>query len=57
MRAILNALGLEKHSDYVRDYFDNVNMRKCIYMSTVIIVLELWMIIRLTRKIFKDSRL
>ncbi len=55
MRAILNALGLEKHSDYVRDYFDNVNMRKCIYMSTVIIVLELWMIIRLTRKIFKDN--
>ena len=54
MSAVLKSLGFEKHSTYVRDYFDNVNMRKSIYMSAVIIVLELWMIIRLTLTIFRE---
>lgn len=54
MSAILNSLGFEKQSPYVRDYFDNVNMRKSIYMSGVIIVLEIWMIIRLTITIIRD---
>ena len=54
MSAILKSLGFEKHSVYVRDYFDNVNMRQSIYMSAVIIVLELWMIIRMTRKIISE---
>ena len=54
MRVVLNSLGFEKHSTYVRDYFDNVNMRKSIYMSAVIIVLELWMIIRLTLTIIRE---
>ncbi|MBR5682380.1 MAG: bifunctional diguanylate cyclase/phosphodiesterase [Ruminococcus sp.] len=54
MSAILKSLGFEKHSPYVRDYFDNVNMRKSIYMSSIIIVLEVWMIIRMTRTIFRE---
>ena len=54
MSTILKSLGFEKHTPYVRDYFDNVNMRKSIYMSAIIIVLEIWMIIRLTRTIFRE---
>ena len=54
MSAVLKSLGIEKQSAYVRDYFDNVNMRKSIYMSAVIIVLEIWMIIRMTRMIFRE---
>ncbi|MBQ3919601.1 MAG: GGDEF domain-containing protein, partial [Oscillospiraceae bacterium] len=37
-------LGLVKENDYVRDTFDFGNMRTSLYMSTVIIALELWMI-------------
>ena len=55
MKAILNGLGFEKQSKYVRDYFFSTNMRAGIYMSIVIIVLEIWMIIRLTVKIFTDN--
>ena len=55
MKAIFNGLGFEKQSKYVRDYFFSTNMRAGIYMSIVIIVLEIWMIIRLTVKIFTDN--
>ncbi len=37
-------LGLVKESDHVRDMFDFGNMRTSLYMSAVIIALELWMI-------------
>ncbi|MCR5675845.1 MAG: bifunctional diguanylate cyclase/phosphodiesterase [Lachnospiraceae bacterium] len=37
-------LGLCKDSAFVRDEFDFENMRTSIYMSVVIIVLEIWMI-------------
>ena len=36
--------GLVKESDRVRDMFDFANMRTSLYMSVVIIALELWMI-------------
>lgn len=55
MRAILNGLGFEKQSKYVRDYFYTTNMRASIYMSIVVIVLEVWMIIRMTVNIFRDN--
>ncbi len=55
MRAILNGLGFEKQSKYVRDYFYITNMRASIYMSIVVIVLEVWMIIRMTVTIFRDN--
>lgn len=55
MKAILNGLGFEKNSKYVRDYFFTTNMRASIYMSLVVIVLEVWMIIRMTVTIFRDN--
>ena len=47
-------LGVDRQSPYVRNYFYAANMRASIYMSIVIIVLEVWMIIRMTRKIFRE---
>lgn len=44
---ILEKLGLQKKSRYVRDFFYAANMRASIYMSVVIITIELWMIFRL----------
>ena len=55
MKAILNGLGFEKNSKYVLDYFFTTNMRASIYMSLVVIVLEVWMIIRMTVTIFRDN--
>ena len=37
-------LGLEKRSEYVNNYFARANFRSSIYMSIVIIILELWML-------------
>jgi len=45
-------LGLESQSPYVRDYFYATNMRASIYMSVIVVVLEIWMIFRMTRTIF-----
>jgi len=48
---IIQWLGIDKKSPYVRDYFYAVNMRASIYMSLIVVVLEIWMIIRMTRTI------
>ena len=52
---LLKWLGLDKQSPYVKNYFFHTNMRASIYMSVVVIVLELWMIVRMTRTIFVDA--
>ena len=46
-------LGIDKKSPYVQNYFYGVNMRASIYMSAIVIVLEIWMIIRMTRTILE----
>lgn len=51
---IMRWLGLDKQSQYVRDYFYTTNMRASIYMSVVVIVLEVWMILRMTKTIIRD---
>ena len=48
-KAVQRGTGLEKHSEYVKDYFFDANMKASIYMSIMVIVLEVWMIIRTTR--------
>jgi len=48
---ILRLTGLEKQSPYMRRYFYAENMRASIYMSVVVIVLEIWMIIRMIKTI------
>ena len=54
MKVLLQGLGFEKQSKYVSDYFYRTNMRASIYMSIVVIVLEVWMIIRMTKTIFEN---
>lgn len=48
-------LGLDKQSNYVKRFFYHTNMRASIYMSVVVIVLELWMIVRMTRTIIEGQ--
>lgn len=49
LEKIKDWLGLSEQDDYVKDYFYRSNMKAVIYMSVVVICLELWMILRLTR--------
>lgn len=44
MKKLRRWLGLEKRSEYVNKYFDTANFRSSIYMSVVIIIMELWML-------------
>ncbi|WP_303789506.1 GGDEF domain-containing phosphodiesterase [Ruminococcus flavefaciens] len=55
MKWLTDGLGFEKQSKYVDDYFFRANMRASIYMSVVVIVIEIWMIIRLTNTIFANN--
>ena len=52
---VLQMVGLDKHSEYVDNYFYSTNMKASIYMSSLVIVLEIWMIIRLTNTIIKNN--
>ena len=54
MKWVADGLGFEKQSKYVNEYFFRANMRASIYMSVVVIVLEIWMIIRMTNTIFEN---
>ena len=47
---ILDLLGFKKHDPYVKKHLNDANVRSCIYMSFVIIVIEIWMIVRSTNK-------
>ncbi len=37
-------LGLEKYTDYVEKYLEKSNAKSCLYLSSMIIALEIWMI-------------
>lgn len=43
---ILRLFGFKKNSRYVTNYLNEANIKSTIYMSFIIIVLEIWMIIR-----------
>lgn len=47
-------LGLDETSPYVKQYFMASNLRAGVYMSIIIIALELWMIINAITYIFED---
>ena len=54
IKRIREAVGLNKNSPYIREFFFNENMKASIYMSVIIITLELWMILRTTKIIIRD---
>ena len=45
-----NVLGFRRNSKYVKDYLDDTNMRYSIFMSIIIILLEIFLIIRQINK-------
>ena len=47
--------GLEKRSEYVKNYFNSSNIRSSIYVSSVVIILELFMIVNTTIRQFSDE--
>lgn len=49
-------MGLERHNKYVRNYLDVSNAYASMYLSAVVIVLELWMIVSLVINIFSGGR-
>ena len=48
--SFLNIFGIRKQSKYVKSYLNEANMRSAVFMSFVIFVLEVWLVIRQTRK-------
>ena len=58
MKKLFHWLGIERRTEYVDEYFTIANFRSSIYMSIVIIVLELWMLVSLCYRWFTgdDSR-
>lgn len=42
--SIKKFLGIERYTKYTADYFDRSNIRSSLYVSSVVVVLELWMI-------------
>ena len=53
--AIKRFFGIEKHSPYVKDYFDKSNIRSSIYVTSVVIILELIMIASITFRQFSEE--
>ena len=47
--------GVNKQSPYVKNHFYMTNMKASIYMSVIVIVLELWMIERMIKTIFEKD--
>ncbi len=47
---LLNLLGFRVNSRYVKKYLNDANIRSSIYMASIVIILEVWMIIRQTIK-------
>ena len=50
---ILEYFGLKRDNDYIKGYFLSSNMRSAIYMSIIVIVLEIWMIQSMTERLMK----
>lgn len=49
-RCIVDGLGFYKNRPYIANYQREANVRSTIYMSTIIIILEIWMLIRYINK-------
>ena len=45
-RFLAGILGFEKLTKYENDYLHDANIRSCSYMGFIVVLLELWMLIR-----------
>ena len=50
-----NLFGFKRNSKYVRKFLNDANIRSSIYMSFIIIAIEIYMIFRQTRKYIRPS--
>ena len=48
LRFLAGILGFEKLSRYEKDYLHDSNIRSCSYMGFIVVLLELWMLVRQT---------
>ena len=48
-------LGIGRHSDYINEYFDKSNIRSSLYVSSVVMFLELLMVINTTLRQFNEE--
>ena len=55
LKRVLEHIGFNKNSPYIRKFFFHENMKSSIYMSVMIIILEAWMIFRLTKIIIQQN--
>ena len=51
---VAEILGIKRSSTYVKEYLHKANMRSGVFMSAVIVILEIWLIIRQTNKYVID---
>lgn len=50
-------IGADRHSPYIKNYFDKSNVRSAVYVTSVIIALELFMIANISiRQFFEETR-
>ena len=57
LRKIKGRLPGFNYSSYVKDYLFRANVTSCIYLSIVVVVLEIWMLINIiSGAVFKDGR-
>ena len=47
--------GIGKHSDYINEYFDKSNIRSSLYVTSVVLVLELSMMINVFLRQFNEE--
>ena len=54
---IKKLIGADKHSTYINGYFDKSNIHSAVYVSSLIIILEIFMIINISvRQLFEETR-
>ena len=47
---VVNLFGIKRNNSYVTKYLNDANIRSSIYMSFIVIGIEIWMIIRQFQK-------
>ena len=52
---IADFLGFRRSSSYVQDYLHKANMRSGIFMAAVVVILELWLVVRQHSKYVFDQ--
>lgn len=53
---IKHCLGLEHHSEYIKNFFDESNYKSSIYMALVVIGVESWMLISLVNYLITSGK-